>query len=174
MRVALSLNSLTYLFDCSKALQILIALLSVKLCSPRSNSWGFPVTVKTNLSLNTRFFFFRKLHAAALVFSSVRNLPNGSWYGMVQNLWDLMTSLSRGLQHTSNASKTLSGLSLSLSSVKIKVSYTSRTWGPPQFKIIAYYTLPSFAEVQKLLSTLSFHLPFPPFEVLGHISRFHI
>ena len=164
VRLALSLNSLTCLFDCSKALQILIALSSVKLSSLRSNSWSFPITVKTILSLNIRSFFSRKLHAAAIVFSSVRNLPNGSWYGMVQNLWDLMTSLSRGLQHTSNASKTLSGLSLSLSSVKIKVSYTSRTWGPAQFKMIAHC----------ILSTLSFQLPLPPFEVLGHISRFHI
>ena len=83
VRVALSLNSLTCLFDCSKALQILFALSSVKLSSLRSNSWNFPVTVKTIWSLNIRFFFFRKLHAAVLVFSSVRNLPNGSWYGMV-------------------------------------------------------------------------------------------
>ena len=37
-RVALSLNSLTCLFDCSKALQIFTALESVKLSSLRSNS----------------------------------------------------------------------------------------------------------------------------------------
>ena len=145
VRVALSLNSLTCLFDCSKALQFLLALSSVKLSSLRSNSWSFPITVYF-VSQYT-IFFSRKLHAAALAFRSVRNLPNGSWYGMVQNLWDLMTSLSRGLQHTSNASKSLSGLSLSLSSVKIKVSYTSKTWGPAQFKIIAYCTLQSFSEV---------------------------
>ena len=57
VRLALSLNSLTCLFDCSKALQILIALSSVKLSSLRSNSWSFPVTVKTILSLNIRSFF---------------------------------------------------------------------------------------------------------------------
>ena len=56
VRVALSQNSLTRLFDCSKTLQILIALSSVKLSSLRSNSWSFPVTVKTTLSLNIRFF----------------------------------------------------------------------------------------------------------------------
>ena len=77
--VALSLNSLTCLFDRSKALHIFTALSSVKLSSLRSNSWSFPVTVKTILSLNIRSFS-RKLHAAALVFSSVRNLSNGSWY----------------------------------------------------------------------------------------------
>ena len=110
--VALSLNSLTCLFDRSKALHIFTALSSVKLSSLRSNSWSFPVTVKTILSLNIRSFS-RKLHAAALIFNSVRNLSNGSWYGMFQNLWDSMTSLSRGLQYLSNASKTLSGLSLS-------------------------------------------------------------
>ena len=102
--VALSLNSLTCLFDCSKALQIFTALSGVKLSSLRSNSWSFPVSVKTLLSLNIRSFF-RKLHAAALVFSSVRNLSNSSWYGMFQNLWDSVTSLSRRLQYLSNVSK---------------------------------------------------------------------
>ena len=111
---------------------------------------SFPVTVKTILSLNIRSFS-RRLHAAAVVFSSVRNLSNGSWYGMFQNLWDLMTSLSRGLQYLSNASNTLSGLSLSPSSVQIKVLYTSRTQGPPQFKMIAVCTLPSFSETPETL-----------------------
>ena len=57
-------------------------------------------------------------------------------------------------------SKTLSGLSLSPSSVQIKVSYTSRTWGPAQFKMIAVCTLSSFSEAPeaaKYTSTCPFH-----------------
>ena len=46
VRLALSLNSLTCLFDCSKALQMFTNFSSVKLSSLRRNSWGFPVTVK--------------------------------------------------------------------------------------------------------------------------------
>ena len=62
---AFSLNSLTCLFERSRSFYCFV------------NSCSFPVTVKIILSLNLGSFFW-KLHAAALVLSSVKNLSNGS------------------------------------------------------------------------------------------------
>ena len=95
--LALSLNSLTCLFERSRSFYCFV------------NSCSFPVTVKTILSLNLGSFFW-KLHATALVLSSLTNLSNGSSRakgvavasgGVGRGGGDSMT-LSSGLQCLSN------------------------------------------------------------------------